>query len=377
MTARTGGSPRVLFSLPGLHRVDRGAEIAFEAVARELAAARAFDVTVIGSGPPRSDRAYHYLRAACVDRRHFESWPALPVFRSDCHYEEFTFVPGFLRHFAPDRFDLVVTCSYPFLNWAIRSRRNGRGQPAHVFVTQNGDWPLQRKNSEYRWFACDAVVCTNPDYLEAHERTWPSRLIPNGVDCDRFRPGPAERERFGLASGVPIALMVSALIPAKRVLDGIRSVALVPGCHLVVAGDGPLRDEIDRAGRELLGARYRRLQLPPHDMPALYRCADTILHMSLDEPYGNVYVEALATGLPVVAHDRRVSRWILEDHATLVDTCDAAAVAAALGSELAARGTRDAAVDFARRRYSWDAVAREYGAFFSEVLAARSAGARA
>ena len=359
---------RVLFSLPGLHRVNRGAEVAFESVARELARDPGFDVTLLGSGPPRADRGYAYLRAGCVPRERFEGWPSLPILRSDCHYEELTFLPGFLARFDPRRFDLVVTCSYPFLNWAVRLRR-GRGGPAHVFVTQNGDWPLHRKNSEFRWFSCDAVVCTNPDYLDAHGSHWPSQLIGNGVDTERFRPGPAERARFGLAPGVPLALMVSALIPEKRVVEGIRCVARAEGVHLVVAGDGPLRGEVDRTGRETLGARYRRVQLGQEDIPALYRSADAFLHMSVDEPYGNVYLEALATGLPVVAHDRRVSRWILEEQAEYADTRDPDAVTAALLRALAQPGARTGGVELARRRHSWPAVARQYGDFFRELAA--------
>ncbi len=362
--------PRVLFCLPGLHRVNRGAEIAFEAVARELAARDQFEVTLLGSGPPREDQPYAYLHTACVPRERFERWPALPILRSDCHWEELTFLPGFLGRYRPKRFDLVVTCSYPFLNWAIRLRRGARRRPLHVFVTQNGDWPLQRRNAEFRWFSCDAVVCTNPDYRDAHAASWPSRLIGNGVDGARFQPGPSERARFGLASGVPLVLMVSALIPDKRVLEGIRCVARTPGAHLVVAGDGPLRDEVDRLGREALGSRYQRLQLPQQDMPALYRSADALLHMSLDEPYGNVYLEALATGLPVVAHDRRVSRWILEEQAEYADARDPAAVAAALARALAAPGPRASAVELARRRHSWSAVAQQYGEFFRELAAA-------
>ena len=38
-------------------------------------------------------------------------------------------------------------------------------------------------------------------------------------------------------------------------------------------------------------------------MPGLYRSAEVLLHMSVDEPFGNIYVEALASGLPVVTHD--------------------------------------------------------------------------
>jgi len=363
----------VLFCLPGLHRVSRGAEIAFESVAEQLARSPGFDVTLIGSGQARADRAYRFLHAPCVTRDRFERWPSLPIFRSDCHYEEFTFVPGFLRHFDPSNYAVVVTCSYPFLNWAIRLRKLHRARPVHVFVTQNGDWPLHRRNSEYRLFDCDALVCTNPDYFDAHAASGPSRLIPNGVDCSVFRPGPAGGELLRLPAGVPVLLIVSALIASKRVAAGIEAAARVPDLHLVVAGDGPLRDEVDRRGAALMGERFHRVSLPPEEMPGLYRRAHALLHMSLDEPFGNVYVEALATGLPVIAHDRAVTRWVLDRFGRYVDTTRVDAVADEIRSVMSEKHDPSAAAAYAREHFSWAAVAERYGEFFRALVAMQRA----
>ena len=67
-------------------------------------------------------------------------------------------------------------------------------------------------------------------------------------------------------------------------------------------------------------------------MPELYHSADVLLHMSQTESFGNIYVEAMCSGLPIVAHDSAVTRWILgEDHPGLVDTTDLAAVSRAVG----------------------------------------------
>lgn len=366
--ARASGPLRVAFCLPGLHRVVRGAEVAFESVAQALADSGDYQVTLVGSGPPRPGAPYRFVQARCVPRERFEGFPCLPGFRTESHYEEASFVPRFLRAFSPSDYDVVVTCSYPFVNWAVRLRRLGRKRPLHVFVTQNGDYPLYRKNSEYRFFDCDALVCINPDYYAAHSARWPSRLIPNGVDCSRFSPGPSERERLGLPVGVPLVLMVSALIDSKRVLEGIRAVSQVPGAYLVVAGDGPLRDEVDRLGHKLLGERFQRKALPREDMPALYRSADLFLHMSLDEPFGNVYAEALASGLPIVTHDRAVTRWMLGSYATLVDASELESVARAVEAALAQEPDREGAAAEARRRFDWKSIAREYGAFFKELV---------
>ena len=115
-------------------------------------------------------------------------------------------------------------------------------------MTENGDWPAFARSSEYRFFRCDGLVCTNPQFYESNRTRWRSKLIPNGVDCVRFSPGPGKQEQFGLPEKRTIVLMVSALIESKRVEVGIEAVSKVPDAHLVVAGDGPLRTRIDAAG---------------------------------------------------------------------------------------------------------------------------------
>jgi glycosyltransferase involved in cell wall biosynthesis len=211
---------RVLFALPGMHRVRRGAEIAFESVATEMASLPRFEITVAGSGPPIPGRPYRFLHVPCVPRERFERAPTLPVLRSNYAYEELTWIPGLLLAYAPGDFDITVTCSFPFTNWALRSRLPGRRRPAHVYVTQNGDWPARSRDREFRLFGCDGLVCTNPDYYERNRSRWRSVLVPNGVDASRFAAGPARREHLGLPPGAPVALTVSALIPSKRAQPG-------------------------------------------------------------------------------------------------------------------------------------------------------------
>src|SRR5689334_15448756 len=110
---------RILFALSGLHRVHRGAEVAFISIATELAS-RGDEVTLIGSGPEEEARPYRYIQAPAISRERFERWPRLPMFRSETVWEEATFIPGLLRKYDPAAYDLTVTCSYPFTNWALR-----------------------------------------------------------------------------------------------------------------------------------------------------------------------------------------------------------------------------------------------------------------
>jgi hypothetical protein len=170
---------RIAFVLAGLHRVQRGAEIAFLAVARELAN-HGHAVTAIGSGPALEGAPYRYLRAPVISRERLEKLPNFPGLRNETAWEEASFIPGFLRQYRPQDFDVTLTCSYPFLNWALRARTHRGYRPRHVFVTQNGDWPARANNREYRWFGCDGLVAINPDYLAVNKDNYSLHSSPTG-----------------------------------------------------------------------------------------------------------------------------------------------------------------------------------------------------
>ena len=363
---------KLLFALPGLHRVHRGAEVAFESVAEQIALQGRHEVTLVGSGHETPARAYRFRRIGSVPRERFEGWPSVPFLRNEFIYEELTFAASLAARRWRGEYDLTMTCSYPYTNWALRSALPLARRPRHVFVTQNGDWPARERRGEYRFFSCDGLVCTNPLYYEANRARWFSALIPNGVDPARFHPGPADRAGLGLPEGRPIVLMVSALMPSKRVLEAMRAMGRVKDAFLVVAGDGALRGEVDALAAATLPGRFLRSTFPHERMPDLYRCADVFLHMSARESFGNVYVEALASGTPIVAHDDAVTRWIVEGHARLVDTFSEEALAAALHAAIGEAGAgRTERAAFAAR-YAWAAVAAQYSEFFEKVAAAGS-----
>jgi glycosyltransferase involved in cell wall biosynthesis len=179
---------------------------------------------------------------------------------------------------------------------------------------------------------------------------------------------------MALPNAAPVVLMVSALITSKRVLEGIRVIAAIDDAFLVVAGDGPMRNEVDELCAELLPGRHRRLTVHSAQMPDLYRSADVLLHMSQTESFGNIYIEALCCGLPVVAHDAPVTRWILgHDHPGLVDTDDLAATTVAVSRALdAGRAAVAPLVDGAAARFSWPTVCHQYDQFLGDVVSQTS-----
>ena len=367
---------RVCFILPGLHCVNRGAEATFESVGERLAADPDFEVTLIGAGPHIPSRHYCYLQVVCRMRHRFESWPRFPPMRNSYRWEELSFTAGLQGVYSHADYDCTITCSYPFLNWRLRTNRK-RGAPAHIFVTQNGDWPARRTGREYRFFGCDGLICTNPEFYERHRKKWNAALIPNGAAVDEFAAAKRDRAALGLSGDATVVLMAGALVPQKRIIDGIALLRGVKELFLLIVGDGPMRAEVIRSAEATIPGRWKLMTVPFEKMPAVYASSDLLLHLAADESFGNIYVEALAAGLPVVAQDSPLTRWIFGEgngeriwgpKAWLVDTKKRSDVLTALQSALLRKREcmQDAA--FVARRYSWEAVSKKYAAFVREVV---------
>jgi glycosyltransferase involved in cell wall biosynthesis len=361
---------RFLFALPGFHKEERGAEVALLSVANELAR-QGDKVTVIGSGEPREGLHYEFRQAKTIYRSKLEWLPKLPALRSETAWEDAFFARNLRKAYDPSEFDVSVTCNFPHSHWTLR-RNGGAKAPLHLFVTQNGDWAARSDKSEFKYFSCDGLVCTNPDYERANAERWRTALVPNGIDPARFRGVEGDRASFGIPEGVPVVLMVSAFIETKRVMDGMRAVAPLDGVHFVCAGDGPMRDEVDALAKEILPGRFTRFTTTADKMPTLYRSADVFLHMSLYESFGNVYVEAMAGGLPVIGHDTPRLRWIVGERETLCDTEDQAQLTATIKQALeTGRGEYDPRAD----QFAWSSIAQQYRAFAAELVAERRAKA--
>ncbi|HXG03929.1 MAG TPA: glycosyltransferase, partial [Candidatus Binatia bacterium] len=131
--------------------------------------------------------------------------------------------------------------------------------------------------------------------------------IHNGVDTARFGEGDREaaREALGLEPGRPVVGTVGRLDPVKdhvRLVTAFRSVvARRPDALLVICGDGPLRDELRRAVETAGLEASVRLLGERDDVPRVLAALDVFTLPSIAEGISNTILEAMATGLPVVA----------------------------------------------------------------------------
>ena len=158
---------------------------------------------------------------------------------------------------------------------------------------------------------CDRVTAPTATamlLLRDHGLRAPSQVVSNGVDLDAFSPGPPDeplRRRYGLPDGRPLILSVGRLSPEKRADVLIEAVARqeTPDAVLALAGAGPDAQRLRALAARLgVSERVRFLGfIPAADLPGLYRLADVFAIASEAELQSLVTMEAMASGLPVVA----------------------------------------------------------------------------
>lgn len=198
------------------------------------------------------------------------------------------------------------------------------------------------------------------------------RVIPNGVDTERFRPmdRAAARAACGLPADRTLLLAVGALYEGKGhhlVVEALsRLVARRPDLlYVVVGGERPgerYRGELEALARRLGVAGHLHLvgPKPPEELPAWYAAADLFCLATRSEGWANCLLEALACGLPVVTTRVGGNPEIVRDgeHGLLVPHGDVPALAAAVEEALGRRWERDALVAHAAR-HSWDDTAAQ------------------
>ncbi len=178
-------------------------------------------------------------------------------------------------------------------------------------------------------------------------------LLPPGVDCQAFRPDPdarAEIRRRHQLGEAPVVLCVSRLVARKGQDMLVRALPMVrrrvPGARLLLVGDGPQWAGLHRLAEScgVADAVVCVGSAPWSELPAYYAAGDVFAMpcrtrgRGLDvEGLGLVFLEAAATGLPVVVGDAGGARETVRAGETgeLVNGRDVAAVAAAVASLLA------------------------------------------
>ncbi|MCU0972137.1 MAG: glycosyltransferase, partial [Gammaproteobacteria bacterium] len=193
------------------------------------------------------------------------------------------------------------------------------------------------------------------------------RVVGNGVDTQKFHPldrGLARAE-LGIAPDARVLVSVGGLVERKGFH---RVIELLPGLvrlhprllYLIVGGGGPegdisarLREQVAALG---LQGHVRFLgPMPPERVKLPLSASDVFVLATSNEGWANVFLEAMACGLPVVTTDVGGNREVVSEPrlGTVVAFGDAPALRAALEHALDHDWDRGAVVDYARAN-AWD-----------------------
>ncbi len=222
------------------------------------------------------------------------------------------------------------------------------------------------------------VIAVSPIAMEiAKGYRGPKRIIPNGVNTDLFAPGSFKQEADTilfvgrLEERKGLVFLLRAFLALQKKYSKIR---------LLVVGEGEERKACDGFIKKHAVKNVRFLgKNTDKELAKIYRQADIFCSPALyGESFGIVLLEAMASGVPVVAFANRGYRQFLQgtkgekglvpvgNVPMLADTIDAMLTNRLLTKELSEWGIREA------KRYSWQTIADRTLNFYQEVLQKKS-----
>ncbi|HLE47917.1 MAG TPA: glycosyltransferase family 4 protein [Candidatus Thermoplasmatota archaeon] len=282
------------------------------------------------------------------------------------------------RHVPRDADVVQVPATYPFTTPPVLRRARQLGIPSvldfHFEPVPGGvvgRWAA-------KWYGmigprsyplADAVIVRSHAYARhapSLARTSPARwrIVPNGIDTDRFRPdGPARTGDY--------LLFVGRLVPYKGVdvlLRALQRVRAAP--PLLIAGDGPLRRRWETLGNRLRVDVTWLGHVRDEDLPGLYRGAKlTILpSVSRQEAFGITLLESMACGTPVVASALPGVGELAHVGGRVAAPGDPKALADAIANALHGDLPRGPSLSSrVRETYSWEAITDRVASIYDEI----------
>jgi glycosyltransferase involved in cell wall biosynthesis len=300
-----------------------------------------------------------------------------------------------VRHWSRKRPDVVHIATEGPLGWSALAAAQKLALPVvadfhtnfHAYSRHYGFGWLSRAVAAYlRRFhnQADCTLVPTEELAEAlaglrFERL---RVVGRGVNADTFSPGRRSRElraSWGADDRTLVVLCVSRFAPEKNfplVIEAYEAMRrLRPEAPLVLVGDGPLLAELRRrnVGYVIAG------RLVNGELSAHYASADAFLFPSVTETFGNVTLEAMASGLGIVAYDYAAARQVLRHERTaLLAPFDDRAAFVAAAQRLAGepglaralgRAAREAAQDL-----TWERVVQDFEAALLDAAARAHGG---
>lgn len=271
-------------------------------------------------------------------------------------------LPGLALHYARAKTVATFHTSFTGFNFhkigRIFFKKDAKKLDACIFVSKEA----LRTLSPYR------------DFIKGK-----SYVIGNGVDLQRFNP---EVEPIGeLSRKGKVILFVGRLEPRKGPHRLLRIfpelIKEEPELFLVIVGEGSMRGELERMAEPVRDRVIFTGYISRDDLPRYYRSAFLYTSPATGgETFGIVLLEAMATGIPVVASNIAGYREVIRDgvNGLLADTEDVRAYRDALLRVLRDEDLRLRLIEEGfktARKFSWDSIAEQVESVYFDVLSRR------
>jgi glycosyltransferase involved in cell wall biosynthesis len=275
------------------------------------------------------------------------------------------FAPDILHIATPDLLGHAALRLGHRMGWPIVASYHTRYETYLKYYGLDALTPLLGGIIRAFYGACAEIFVPSPSMVEALRAdgvTGEFRLWPRGVDTDLFSPtrrSPVWRAQRGFAPDEVVVAFVGRLVKEKRIESVARVLARLHAADVphraLIVGDGPERAWLER---QIPGARFEGF-LTGEALATAYASADVFFFPSDTETFGNVTLEAMASGLPAVCADATGSRSLVDPGTTgyLADVGDEAAMFEAIGRLAVDGDLRRRMGEAARARsllYSWD-----------------------
>lgn len=203
------------------------------------------------------------------------------------------------------------------------------------------------------------------------------KVVARGVDTQLFSPHRRSAElrgQWGVQDGDLVALYVGRLAPEKNLgvlVQAFRNLhSRHPRARLVVVGDGPSRAELQAQCQQAIFAGFRA----GTDLATHYASSDLFLFPSLTETFGNVTLEAMASGLAVVAFNDAAAGQLIthQTHGLLAARGDASAfyaLANAAADDPALVRDLGTAAHLKALELGWENIMRDIETVYAEAIA--------
>lgn len=195
------------------------------------------------------------------------------------------------------------------------------------YFSPNEKWGKKAVMKFSKWItsSCERVIAPTEKVramLESYNISCPISVIPSGIDLEKFYRSENDKvavikRNLGIKNSDFVLVYIGRLAEEKNVDELIKMEKYFESDNikLLIVGDGPYREKLEKTVLEC-GVSDKVIfagMAAPEDVGAYYKCGDVFVSASSSETQGLTYIEALASGLPVICKKDKCLDGVIDD----------------------------------------------------------------